>query len=229
MLYVNYGTALFIESFSWVYVVLWALPLLSANSLPLMMWWRRFFISNGERFNRCSDASSPVQIKERDSSVAITCKNTIGQKNDFKKMKKKKMTDSPEWLDLLSNVAFRWRAEAQYEWTWRGTQAAPEKQKVSHVESRADQDVGSNGTDLREHRSTFIITVSLMNQLTELVFRQRSCNRMLVCRRHPNSNLRQSETVSPNCIYKAVFSTSCVPPFVAKLNVKAGQKAFNLG
>ena len=48
------------------------LPLLIANSLPLRMWCNKFFISNGDRFIKCSDASSPVQINVRDSSVAIT-------------------------------------------------------------------------------------------------------------------------------------------------------------
>jgi hypothetical protein len=48
------------------------LPLLRANSLPLRMWCNKFFISKGDRFIRCSDASSPVQINVRDSSVAIT-------------------------------------------------------------------------------------------------------------------------------------------------------------
>jgi len=36
------------------------------------MWCNKFFISNGDRFIKCSDASSPVQINVRDSSVAIT-------------------------------------------------------------------------------------------------------------------------------------------------------------
>ena len=58
-----------------------ALPLLIANSLPLRMWCNKFFISNGDKFIKCSDASSPVQINVRDSSVAITYNTeTIQQK-----------------------------------------------------------------------------------------------------------------------------------------------------
>lgn len=54
---------------------LWGLhhiPLLTANSLPLSMWYRRFFISNGERLSKCSEAASPSQLSVRDSSLAIT-------------------------------------------------------------------------------------------------------------------------------------------------------------
>lgn len=48
------------------------LPLLIANSLPLIMWCSKFFISNGLRLRRCSEASSPSQIKVLDNSLAIT-------------------------------------------------------------------------------------------------------------------------------------------------------------
>lgn len=105
-----------------------------ANSFPLIMWYRRFFISNGDRFNKCSEASSGEQIKVRDNSVAITLVEYIIFVEllfIFKILKT--LFQLLGWSGRFVNVTFQEIIAALFEWTWLDILIIPTKNIINNI------------------------------------------------------------------------------------------------